>query len=205
MLFGTTRGCLVDETYDWVVKFDLDEAAEHGTCDDEVNFYDHAVQNCLEKYFAQPIYLGLYTRSFKFYDWSEIDEIFEGVYLFDETWFNDKLQDIIDLDNLVKREITVRVPLYAYPRAKRYDFYNHVREQGDSKNEELFKMISKSNSPLTEKSRNIGYVFAERYGEEEFFRLSEFLCEMEINDLHSGNIMEVNGELVITDYSGYRD
>lgn len=202
--FGATRGCLIDDTYDWVVKFDLDEAAEHGTCDDEINFYDHAAQNHLEKYFAQPIYLGRYSKTFKFYNWCDIYEIFEDGYpFFDETWFVDKLQEAIDNYDLTKKEITITIPLYAYPRAERYDFYQHDYEA--CQNQETLKKVSDSNSPLIERNSRIGFIFAEKYGEEEFFRLSEFLEEMHIDDLHINNVMEVNGELVITDYSGYRD
>lgn len=201
--FGATRGCLIDDTYDWVVKFDLDEAMEHGTCDDEINFYEHAAQNHLEKYFAQPIYLGKYSKTFKFYDWCDIYEIFNGSPFFNENWFMDKLQEIINNYDLTKKEITVTIPLYAYPRAERYDFYQHDYEM--SQNQEALKKVSNSNSPLMERNSRIGFIFAEKYGEEEFFRLSEFLEEMSIDDLHSGNVMEINGELIITDYSGYRD
>ena len=202
--FGATRGCLIDDTYDWVVKFDLDEAAEHGACDDEVNFYDHAAQNHLERYFAQPVYLGCYSKTLKFYNWCDIYEIFEdGSPFFDETWFVDKLQEAIDNYDLTKTEITITLPLYAYPRAERYDFYQHNFEA--SQNQKTLEKVSDSNSPLIERNSRIGFIFAEKYGEEEFFRLSEFLEEMHIDDLHASNVMEINGELVITDYSGYRD
>lgn len=203
--FGATRGCLIDDTYDWVVKFDLDEAAEHGACSDEIIFYDYASQNRLEKYFAQPIYLGKYSKIFKFYNWRDICEIFDGdCPFFDEVWFVDKLQETIDNYDLTKEEITITLPLYAYPRAEPYDFCQRSNYEA-GQNPEALKKISASNSPLIERNTRIGFIFAGKYGEEEFFRLSEFLEEMNINDLHACNVMEVNDELIITDYSGYRD
>ena len=104
---------------------------------------------------------------------------------------------------MTKKEITITIPLYAYPRAERYDFYQHNYEA--DQNQETLKKVSNSNSPLIERNNRIGFIFAEKYGEEEFFRLSEFLEAMHIDDLHTNNVMEINGELVITDYSGYRD
>jgi hypothetical protein len=41
------------------------------------------------------------------------------------------------------------------------------------------------------------------YSEEEMSKLCDFLCELEINDLHSGNIGYLNGRIVLIDYSGY--
>jgi hypothetical protein len=41
------------------------------------------------------------------------------------------------------------------------------------------------------------------YSEEEMSKLYDFLCELEINDLHSGNIGYLDGRIVLIDYSGY--
>jgi len=41
------------------------------------------------------------------------------------------------------------------------------------------------------------------YSEEEMTRLYDFISELEINDLHSGNIGYEDGRIVIIDYSGY--
>ena len=41
------------------------------------------------------------------------------------------------------------------------------------------------------------------YSEEEMTQLYEFISELEINDLHSGNIGYENGRIVIIDYSGF--
>lgn len=41
------------------------------------------------------------------------------------------------------------------------------------------------------------------YSDEEMTRLFDFISELEINDLHSGNIGYEDGRIVIIDYSGY--
>lgn len=41
------------------------------------------------------------------------------------------------------------------------------------------------------------------YSNEEITQLYKFISELEINDLHSGNIGYENGRIVIIDYSGY--
>jgi len=198
--FGATRGCFIDDTYDYVVKFDLPEAQENGSCSDEVLIYDAAVQNDLEKFFAQPIYLGTYTKKIKFYPYSDLYDYFDCPEFFDETFFCKKLQSMIEEYDMEKEEITISIPLYAYPRAERHEFHVYEEDQ-----DEIYRSISRSNSPLVEREAGIGYAFVSLYGEEVFDALTEFCDEHEINDLHTGNVMEVNGELIFTDYCGYRD
>lgn len=41
------------------------------------------------------------------------------------------------------------------------------------------------------------------YSVEEMSKLCDFLCELEISDLHSGNIGYLDGRIVLIDYSGY--
>lgn len=199
--FGATRGCLIDNEYDWVVKFDNPEEMNYGSCADEVNIYYKAFALGMEKYFAQPIYLGEYTKEVTFYDRYDIEYNMDRYWIFDEMGFYDSLQQIIERYEMEKISFVIRIPLYAYPRAKRYEFFKREEEQNIS----LKDFVSKSNSPLVERGSDIGYAFAELYGEEEFLELSEFLEEENINDLHSGNIMEKDGQLILTDYAGYND
>lgn len=49
----------------------------------------------------------------------------------------------------------------------------------------------------------IEYLFPFYYSDEEITQLYDFISELEINDLHSGNIGYENGRIVIIDYSGY--
>lgn len=198
--FGATRGCFIDDTYDYVVKFDLDEAQENGSCFDEVLIYDAAAQNGLERFFAQPIYLGTYTKKIKFYSYYDLCEEFEDFGCFDESAFCEKLQFIIEAYDIEKREITINIPLFAYPRAERHEFHVYEKDR-----DEIYYSVSRSNSPLVEREAGIGYAFVSLYSEEVFDALTEFCDEHKINDLHTGNVMEINGELIFTDYCGYRD
>ena len=49
----------------------------------------------------------------------------------------------------------------------------------------------------------IEYLFPFYYSDEEMTQLYDFISELKINDLHSGNIGYENGRIVIIDYSGY--
>ena len=67
---------------------------------------------------------------------------------------------------------------------------------GSMSNEEIVDVIDE----------DCGFVeslFPFYYSNEEMTRLYEFISELEINDLHSGNIGYENGRIVIIDYSGY--
>lgn len=47
------------------------------------------------------------------------------------------------------------------------------------------------------------FMFMEYYSEEAFDELVNFCYDNNINDIHTGNIMELDGRPVITDYSGF--
>ena len=61
---GISRGCLVDSTYDYVVKFNL---GQYSACDKEISIYEDAVYYHVNKFFAEPIYIGTYQKSFNSY------------------------------------------------------------------------------------------------------------------------------------------
>lgn len=197
---GATRNCLIDEWFDWVVKFNNPEDYESGSCEDEVNIYAIAKANGMEKYFAEPIYLGEYTKEIYFYNYNTLEYNMERYCMFDEVSFYKEYQKAAEKYGMEKKEITIRIPLYAFPRAERYDFYKDQKEDPHLK-----EVVSKSNSPLNERSTVIGYAFAAKYGEEEFIKFSSFLEAEKINDIHTGNIMMRNGDFILTDYAGYND
>ncbi len=47
--------------------------------------------------------------------------------------------------------------------------------------------------------------FIEMYGEEEFLRLNQFLCDHDIQDLRESNIGYLDGAPILFDYTGYRE
>lgn len=200
--FGATRGCFVPDNFDYVVKFDLPTEKEFGSCEDEMRIYEYAAQVGLEKFFAQPIDLGVYRKTITFYDCFDVAGRTEELclYYFDEEEVEKTLHEYMNEDEI--KEITIEIPLVAYPRAKQGYWYINDDEMRGS---EEGKIVSSWDSPLTERNEAIGYVVARDYGIEVFEELSEFLREHDVNDLHSGNVMTLDGKIIFTDYCGFHD
>lgn len=198
--FGISRGCLIDNSYDYVVKFDFPDEIENACCDDEVYIYNQAKCEGFEKYLAEPIFLGVYTKTINTYSAYDINTSMDDFYGFDEEDFSNKLQSAKNDFGFEREEITIELPLYAYPRAEYYNF-PRVSDEDSAR-------LAKSNceeSPLLERSMAVAATFMRQYGEEVFDAFSEFLQTMKINDLHAGNVMKHNGHLILTDYCGYHD
>ena len=70
---GATRTGIVDQDYDWVVKFDVNDDAYGSACEREEQIYSAAKSYALDRYFAEVVYLGTYTREINFYDIIDID------------------------------------------------------------------------------------------------------------------------------------
>lgn len=191
---GATRACIIDENLDWVVKFDIEEDAEGSCCEREVRIFEQAEAYNLGKFFAQPVFLGYYNRSYFFYDVNDIEEKMDWSY-YDETEFEQNLRKIED--TLTIKNITVHIPLFAYPRADYCNFPFLSKEE--------CKQFSRSNSPLVERNVIVGAAFANEYGFDEYNRLTNFCLQQHINDLHTGNVGTINGHVVLIDYSGYHD
>ena len=62
-----------------------------------------------------------------------------------------------------------------------------------------------SNSPLSERCLEIGMAFYDEYGPEVCARLTQFLCDHDVNDLHLGNVGYIDGHIVLIDYAGFED
>lgn len=191
--FGATRGCIEDEDYDWVVKFDINFDEFGSVCERERQIYNCARRKNLNQYFAETVFLGYYHRSIFFYD-HDIIERYVDWCDFDEKDFNeafaaaeDKFGDIIPIE--------IEIPLFAYRRANAYDC-----GPVDTKNRSI---AEKTASPLRSRNIAVAAAFVREYGEEEYIRFSDFGFEMDINDLHCGNVGEIDGNLVMIDYGGY--
>ena len=105
---GATRGCIIDDRYDWVVKFDIEEDYEYGSaCAREVDIYTDAQERSLTKYFCPVIYLGYYQRTINFYSINDIEREV-NLYEYDE----DSIVDAVcNLEDDLKQEITIYIPL----------------------------------------------------------------------------------------------
>ena len=191
---GATRGCIVDDDYDYVVKFDIEEDNEGSACEREEKIYRMAKACEMSQYLNEIVYIGTYTRSFYFYN---ADEIFQCCHVdysyYDEDNFCRELEK--HEDELELRQITLSIPLYACKRAYGYDC--------GPINNDLISRAQKIYSPLREKNLAVATAFIRDYGEEEYQLFSDFAIENDINDLHLGNIGMVDGKLIFIDYAGY--
>lgn len=192
--FGATRGCIIDNSYDYVVKFDLDES-EYGNCDDEIRIYNIAKERDLEKFFLRPRFIGVYERKIHYYNFSDIFDRLDCNYFYEDFPLDVK-ERLKDCD-CIKEEILIKIPLYAYPRAERYEYPNVDKQIQDS------YIKTYSNSPLAERSSLVAFTIEKEYGKDETYRLSDFLYDLGINDLHTGNLMCYHGKPCFSDYCGY--
>ena len=193
---GATRGCIIDDEYDYVVKFDIEDDNFGSACEREEKIYRMAEVYAMNQYLNEIAYIGTYTRTFYFYTW---DDIFQCCHYnescYDENYFCEELAKHEEEMDLC--EITISIPLYACERAYGYDC-------GPIDNN-LISRAQKIQSPLRERNLAVATAFVRDYGEEEYRLFSEFAIENDINDLHLGNIGMVDGMLKFIDYAGYHN
>jgi len=195
--FGATRVCLVDSAYDYVVKINL---CDQKCCEDEVAIYSAAEGNGLEQYFIKPTYLGTYINTIRFYSMENIETALDYDIRYSD-FDNSFMEHEEEFGEI--HEITIILPLYAYARAIPHNYniiYNELQYSEQSSYEEIAR---KHASPMTEKNLAVGIDFVKEYGEDEYARLSDFLYEYGVNDLHCGNFADFDGHFVIQDYAGY--
>ena len=186
---GISRACLVDSNFDYVVKISFNLQDE---CEREIDIYRDAKDYGVEKFFAQPTYLGSYCKNIIFYDIADVER--------DHEWY--------DLDSFYQaleeteqeyevKDISIVLELYAYPRANTY-FYNHYSDEAES-------YALESKSPLKEYNLAIAASFINDYGIDDYNELTNFLYEWGIADIHFGNTGELNHHICIIDYAGVGD
>lgn len=193
--FGATRGCIVDEDYDYVVKFDVEEDKYGWACEREEKIYHAAVIEGVSNYFAECVYLGTYHKVIPFYSYSEIERKMDW-YDYDGESFDNTFMQIEDELGEI-RDIVISIPLYAYPRASRK--YHSPSIDTD----EIINKAQKIISPMRDKNLAVAIDFIREYGEDEYQRVSDFMIEQDINDLHTGNFAFINNRYVCLDYSGF--
>ena len=189
---GATRSCIIDNDYDYVVKFDIEEDAFGSACERESGIYRAAKVRSLDCYFNEIEYIGTYTHTYYFYDIEEIQEHCNYL-IYEAKKFDEEL--MAHEEEMTLQSITVSIPLYGCRRAHAYDC-------GPCDNE-LVAQAQKVVSPLRGRNICVATAFIRDYGIEEYKRMSEFAIEQQINDLHLSNIGEVEGKFVLLDFSGY--
>ncbi len=197
---GVTRACIIDNDYDWVVKFDIEEDARGSACERETYTYLRAKQFGLSQYFAEAIYLGVYQRTYTFYQGWAVNSIlyYNDFNYTDNDYARSFFKHKDKFGSL--RQITVSIPLYAYRKVSQEGFYAN----SDCTNE-IEDEISNTQSPLSAKNKQVAINFISNYGAREYEKLTDFLYEMDINDFHSGNVGFIDNKFVLIDYAGYYD
>ena len=197
---GVTRACIIDNDYDWVVKFDIGEDARGSACERENYTYLRAKQMGLSQYFAEVIYLGVYQKTYTFYNGFCVSSL---LYYNDFGYPDDDYACCLfthqDKFGPPKR-ITVSIPLQAYRKVNQEGFYANSEWTN-----EIEKEISNTQSPLSAKNKQVAINFISNYGAREYEKLTNFLYEMDINDFHSGNVGFIDNKFVLIDYAGYYD
>lgn len=192
---GATRACIVDDSYDWVVKFDINEDRRGGACEREMLSYARACNHKLSQYFAEVEYIGNYYAEYKFFDGYDVEDYIEI-----ENYYNFKKNFYLNSHRFgTLRTIVVNIPLYAYRKIEFQTGY------GQPVSKEEMKIINRYKSPLSERNYCAAAKFLRQYGIDEYQNLSNFLIEEDINDLHSQNAGFFNGNFIIIDYAGYFD
>lgn len=198
--FGATRGCIVDDNYDYVVKFDVETDALGYACEREEYLYNEASRENLNQYFAECVYLGTYTKVIHFYDYYEISRHMDW-YGYDWREFEQKFManedDFGDIHDIV-----ISIPLYAYPKAQPHCPMGIAGTHDDN---EYINKAQKIYSPMCNRNLIVAIDFIRQYGEEEYYRITDFLLRENINDLHQENLGDINGHYILLDYSGYHD
>lgn len=199
MFTGVTRACIVDNNFDWVVKFDIDEDRYGSACEREERIYKYAEKENLQNYFSEVIYLGTYKKAFNFYpyynveQWADLEDR-ESVGAFEKAFFKYK-NEFSSVQHIV-----VEFPLYGY---RRINAESPINYKMATKKE--VTQIKKFRSPLTEKTFSVAVEFFREYGEKEYQKLSDFLIKNDINDIHGGNVGYIDEKIIIIDYAGYYD
>ena len=198
--FGATRGCIIDDDYDYVVKFDVEGDINGSACEREEGLFAQAERQHLAKYFAECIYLGTFTKTIRFYDYYDIERHMNWC---DYNWQEFEEEFMANEDDFGEiHDIVISIPLYAYPKAQPH-FFRGV--QGSQEENEYVAKARKIVSPMRDSNLAVAVDFVRQYGEEEYQRITDFLCANDINDLHCANFADVDGNYVVIDYAGYHD
>lgn len=188
---GATRACIIDDDYDWVIKFDINDD-DGSACDRERELFRAAKAYALDEYFCEMDYIGTYTKQITFYNIDDIERCCDW-YGYDPIEFD--LEIMQHEEEMDLHSIMISIPLYAYRRANYYDY--------GKLDESLISSAQKIYSPLRAENVAIATAFIQEYGYNEYEAITEFALENDINDIHMGNVGEIDGHLVIIDYAGY--
>lgn len=183
MISGSFRTCIVDNRYDWVVKF-----GDYDDCDREVRNYSAAKCVGLGNCFVESHFIGVYRKKINFYRAEDIADM-------DPSTDNDDWVDAVASSGLDMEEFEIILPLYAYKRANEA----HISWSLSADDSKLGRSIK---SPIAEEHMDVAVALWKNWGESLFWKFDTFCREHGIDDLHCDNIGEIDGRFVIIDYAG---
>ena len=194
---GASRGCLIDSNYEWVVKWNLtDSGYDENYCEIESEIYENAVAAGLGESFAAVQYAGTYRTKVRTWTQSSIFDVDDGDWYFDGTD-----EDFLNFINRYgftdddMEEVEIEVPLWQAVKAQ--TAFNMDYSEADE------EYASQHQSPLSERSTEIGGMFVADYGADWYDALTHFLNEWNVNDIHFGNIGFMSKRVILIDYAGY--
>lgn len=185
---GATRSCIIDSNYDWVVKFSIN-SNDADACDREVKYYDAATHENLNDCLVECKFIGVYRKKIKYFDFYDLCAVTPN--LDNDEWIEEAASQF-DM-----KDIVIEIPLYAYKKVKDACIpWNLSKEDYD--------LGYNLNSPIAHSFVGVAVALWKNWGEKLFWKFDTFCRKYKIDDLHSGNIGEVDGHLVILDYAGYK-
>ena len=185
---GYSRGCIIDNNCEWVVKFNLPHSYQGNACDCEVSFYKDAKKNCLANCFVECNFIGVYRKKIHYFRADDLYALYPSL---DYCEWIDEAATKFNMEDIV-----IEVPLYAYRRAEESSI-------PWSLNKEDCVLGDSIHSPIAEAHVEVAVALWKNWGEQVFNRFDAFCRTHGIDDLHSGNIGEIDGHLVVLDYAGY--
>lgn len=196
IMFGATRGCIIDYNFPYVVKFDLyvdmyDDFSN--CCQKEADTYLVAQRAHFDNYFVKCGLLGVYHKKVNYYTFEDIMDYGDRIE------YSDKEELDSNSSTIEKEDINIYLRLYYYERIDS-GFY---KDNSYSMNEIMSS--NRCKSPLIDKNKNIGYEFIREYGEKEYIEFSRFLRCIGVNDIHSDNVGTKDGHLKIIDWAGFNE
>ena len=187
---GCSRGCIVDENYNWVVKFNLCDTYDCDACNRELSYYNDAKLFNLNMCFSECHFIGTYRKKIHYFNASDI-------FILNPSLDNDEWIEFAATQYDME-DIVIEIPLYAYRKVEEAHIpWSLCREDCELGN--------KIRSPIADEHIEVAVALWKNWGEELFMRFDYFCRKHHIDDLHSSNVGEVDGHLVILDYAGYRE
>lgn len=180
---GCEKLVVICDDLDYVFKFDIYSNEKPSSCKRELQNYKTVLAT------EDKVLISMFAPCYK------VDcEYRENVIYSTRCYPRSK-----ELDLLVDRHLeryNIEMPDY---------FDTEYTDEENARLEDIYYEFLDNSSRLPDDDDDLtgSFMFMEYYSEEAFDELVSFCYDNNINDIHTGNIMELDGRPVITDYSGF--